>query len=78
MGWIGMTLCTDVHVHPRMNSNDFGDHLPFHQALSSGKHFNLSKTLVNDQIPAEQITFPQALAVTLYLKHNYLAFISSI
>ncbi len=48
--WMNMTFCTDIHG-PQKNPNNFS--LNFRLAPSSGQNFNLSNTLVYDQIPAK-------------------------
>ncbi len=45
-----MKFGTHTHVPLRMNCNNLGDPITFHQALSSSQSFNLSNTLVYDQI----------------------------
>ncbi len=57
-----MKCGSDVHVPLRMNCKNFGEPLTFHLAPSSGRHVNVSNTLIYDQIPAELQTFPSASA----------------
>lgn len=64
IGWIGLKFGLDLYAPFTINCNNFGDHLPFLLAASSG-HFNLYM-LVFDQIFAHIMAFPSA-SVTVCL-----------
>lgn len=49
-----MNFGTDINVTERVNYNNISDPLNFHLAPSSAQDFNLSCTLVHNQIPAKK------------------------
>lgn len=49
-----MNFGTDINVTERVNYINISDPLNFHLAPSSAQDFNLSCTLVHNQIPAKK------------------------
>ncbi len=54
----------------RMNFNDFGGPLNFHLVPSSSQNFNLSNTLVYDEIPAKLMTLVNMVNI-ISTKHQH-------
>ncbi len=59
IGWIAMKFGSDIHVSLRMNCKNMDD--PFLSSAIVRPKYNVSYTLVYDQIPAK--LFPPASAV---------------
>lgn len=64
---VAMKFCSGVDGAQRMNINGFGDILTSLLVPSSGQNFNLTCTLVYDQILAKVMTFPSVTAVFIFV-----------